>query len=92
MKYVRVGWKHQHRDDPVILYSELDANSFEVRKVEIFRSGRCGYASAKESTGGTKLGLVAMPALSEIASDPQFEPAEITQEEFEGVWARRNTG
>jgi hypothetical protein len=38
---VRVGWKHQHPDDPVILYSELDGNRFEVRKVEVFRNGRC---------------------------------------------------
>ncbi|MGO8999384.1 MAG: DUF6881 domain-containing protein [Polyangiaceae bacterium] len=89
MRYVRVGWKHQHPDEPVILYSELDANRFEVRKVEVFRSGRFGYASAKEASGGTKLGLLAMPDLYEMAKDPQFEPAEITREEFEAVWARR---
>jgi hypothetical protein len=28
--------------------------------------------------------------LDEIASDPQFEPAVITQEEFESVWQSRN--
>jgi hypothetical protein len=89
MKYLRVGWKHQHLDEPVILYSELDDNRFEVRKVEVFRNGRCGYASAEGASGGTKLGLLAMPELSEIAKDPQFEPIEITQEEFETVWARR---
>jgi len=76
-------------DEPVILYSELDANRLEVRKVEVFRNGQCGYASAEASRGGTKLGILAMPQLSEIARDPQFETVEITCEEFEGVWARR---
>jgi hypothetical protein len=89
MKYVRVAWKHQHPDEPVILYSELDAHRFEVRKVEVFRNGRCGYASAEGESGGTKLGVLAMPELSEIAKDRQFEPIEISPEEFESVWARR---
>jgi uncharacterized protein DUF6881 len=40
MKYVRVGWKHQHPAEPVALYSELDDNRFEVRKIEVFRNGR----------------------------------------------------
>jgi hypothetical protein len=45
MTYIKVGWKHGHHDYPVILYSELDARRFEVRKVEVFRNGRCGWAS-----------------------------------------------
>jgi hypothetical protein len=89
VKYVRVGWKHQHASEPVILYSELDGNRFEVRKVEVFRNGACGYADPERTSGGTKLGLLAMPELSEIAKDPQFQPVEITREEFESVWSRR---
>lgn len=89
MKYVRVGWKHQHPDEPVLLYSELDADRWEVRKVEVFRDGRCGYASADVSSGGTMLGKVPVPELTEIAKDAQFEPVEISREEFEVVWARR---
>lgn len=89
MRYMRVGWKHQHSDEPVILYSELDDDRFEVRKVEVFRNGPCGYASAEGSSGQTQLGIVAVPELSEIAKDPQFEPVEITRDEFENVWGRR---
>lgn len=89
MTYLRVTWKHEHPDEPVMLYSELDANRLEVRKIEVFRDGRCGYASNQLATVGTKLGLVAIPELSDIAKDPQFEPVEITQEEFEAAWARR---
>lgn len=89
MIYVRIGWKHQHPEEPVTLYSELDDNRWEVRKVEVFRNGDCGYASADESSHGTKIGEVALPDLNEIAMDPQFAPVEITRDEFEEVWARR---
>ncbi|RKG96087.1 hypothetical protein D7V97_36120 [Corallococcus sp. CA053C] len=92
MKYVRIGWKHWHPDEPVTLYSELDDNRFEIRKVEVFRDGRYGYASSGRSRGSTKLGILAMPELSEIAKDPQFEPVAITREEFEDVWARSRLG
>ncbi len=91
MTYIRVAWIHEHPEEPVILYSELDADRWEVRKVEVFRTGRCGYADSKESSGGTGLGEVPVPELSEIARDPQFEPVEITRDEFEEVWARRNS-
>jgi hypothetical protein len=89
MKYIRVGWKHGHPDEPVVLYSELDDNRFEVRKVEVFRNGECGFASAETASRGTKLGLVAVPELAEIAKDPQFDPVEIGREDFEAIWARR---
>jgi uncharacterized protein DUF6881 len=81
MKYVRVGWKHQHADEPVILYGELGDDRFEVRKVEVYRNGMCRYASAEEASGTTALGVLAMPELSEIAKDPQFDPMEITRDD-----------
>ena len=88
-KYIRVGWKHQRADLPVILYSELDDNRFEVRKVEVFHDGRCEYASREGSSGQTRLGIVAVPDLCEIAKDPQFEPVEIAPSDFEAAWRRR---
>jgi hypothetical protein len=69
----------------------LDEQRFEVRKVEVFRNERCGYATADEEVGGTGLGVVAVPELAEIAKDPEFEPAEITKDEFEQVWKRRKS-
>src|SRR6185503_15028408 len=46
--YIRVRWQHGHADEPVDLWSELDAARLETRKLEIFRDGRIGYASADE--------------------------------------------
>lgn len=89
MSYIKVLWKHQLADEPIAIYCELDDERKEVRKLEVFRDGRHGYATVDEEIGGTRLGWESTPPLEEIASDPQFEPAEITRDEFEQVWAKR---
>jgi hypothetical protein len=91
MRYVRVAWKHVFPDDPILIYSELDDDRWEVRKVEVFRDGALGYASAKGSSRSLGLGLEPYPPLEEIAGDPQFEPVEITRQEFEDIWLRALT-
>jgi hypothetical protein len=87
MEYIKVKWIHSLADEPVLLYSELDPERWEKRKVGVFADGHCGYASPTESVGSTRLGLDPVPSLAEIASDPQFEPVEITRREFEEAWA-----
>jgi hypothetical protein len=89
MNYIKVKWKHSLPNEPVCLYSELDAKRWEARKVEMYRDGTCGYAGAAESGGATRLGEAPIPPLTEISCDPQFEPVEITKEEFERVWSKR---
>jgi uncharacterized protein DUF6881 len=88
MEYIRVDWHHDFPQEPIILYSEMNENRWEVRKVYIFRDGPPGIASATKSTRDVMLGEGPIPPISEIASDSQFEPREITKEEFEEVWSR----
>ncbi len=56
MRYLRVQWLHSHPDEPVTLYSELDDEGWEVRKVEIFADGHIGFASKTEVVGSIELG------------------------------------
>jgi hypothetical protein len=93
MRYLRVRWLHSHPDDPVELYSEIDTAGFEQRKVEIFRDGRIGFASATEKSPNTdtRLGESPIPATEQIALDSEFQPTPITRDEFENIWARRLT-
>ncbi|WP_224368903.1 DUF6881 domain-containing protein [Hyalangium versicolor] len=88
MKYLKVHWHHSSADTPVLLYSELDAERWEVHKVEVYRDGRHEFACDSVTTGSTRLGEVPVPPLEEIASDPEFSPTEISKEEFEKVWDR----
>jgi len=91
MDYLRVKWIHQFADEPTLIFSELDDARWEVRKVEVFPDGTKGYADSTESTPRTGLGKLPVPTRDEIASDPQFEPEEITRDQFEEVWAHRRS-
>ena len=84
--YIRVDWLHSSSDEPIELWSELNADREEVRKVESWADGRVGYASLDREAGGTRLGEGPVPPLREIAADPQFRPQTITQSEFEECW------
>ena len=87
---MKVIWRHQDPKAPVLLYSELDSERYETRKIEIFANGQCGFADSREGMGGTFLGTAPVPRLEEIATDLQFVPAEITAEEFERKWFKRH--
>lgn len=91
MKYVKVKWLHSHLDEPVLLYSELNDEMWETRKVEVYADGRANFADSEGRSGSTKLGVEPYPTLEDIATDPQFEPVAVSQAEFEEVWgaARR---
>ena len=89
MKYIRLKWNHDNADEPVWLFSEVDDEGHEVRKIECFKNGFCDFASAQAASGHTKLSTQKLPRLEEFAKDPEFEPKEITREEFEDVWVKR---
>jgi hypothetical protein len=88
MVYIKVRWKHDDPSNPILLYSEMGDERWEVRKVEVFSDGSAGYADHATSRGTTFLGLVPIPTLSEIAAIPEFEPVAITKDEFEAVWLK----
>lgn len=86
MKYICVKWKHAFTEEPSLLYSEVDENRWEHRKVEIYADGRRDYVSKYERKGLAGLSEEPLPPLAQIAKDPQFEPVEISKAEFEDVW------
>lgn len=88
MDYIDVMWCHAFEDEPVRLVSELNAERFEVRKLEFFRNGSVGFASQNAHSDGTELGLIPVPLLEEINIDPQFVGVAISGAEFEVLWGR----
>ena len=88
MKYILVNWKHSDPRDPVQVYSEIDAEQWEHRKVELFSDGHLGLADGRNEIGGSRLGLEPWPDLEKLGAEPEFEIAEITKTEFETVWKR----
>jgi hypothetical protein len=90
MKYIRVRWKHTNPDEPVWIFSEVESDGGESRKLECFMNGFCDFASPAESSGTTKLSTQHLPEMTELGRDAEFEPVEITKEEFEEVWKKRH--
>jgi hypothetical protein len=88
MIYIRVKWMHSHATEPIWIYSELDTDRWELRKVEIYVDGRMGFADKDREINGSMLSIEPLPSLPEIAADPQFEIAEIGRDEFEEIWAK----
>jgi len=86
MTYIKIKWLHNFKHEPVWLYSELDANRNELRKVEIFFDQSFGYACNEQSSGTTQLSELPLPQVAEIASDSQFEVKNIAKAEFELIW------
>jgi hypothetical protein len=89
MQYIKTRWIHSCPDDPVWLYSELDADRWEVRKVEVFADGQIGFASSTEHTADTRLGELPIPPNTQIDAEGEFESNVIDKDEFERVWAAR---
>lgn len=92
MEYLRVRWIHPLSNEPVLLLSELDSDRYEVRKIEVFRDGRMGFASEAESAHGSRLGEAAVPPANEIAADPEFLIQSTSAEEFENAWRAAKAG
>ncbi|MCP4305661.1 MAG: hypothetical protein GY788_12430 [bacterium] len=92
MKYIKVKWIHEFENEPVLLFSEIDTERWEKRKVEVYANGHMDFADTKQETGKTFLGLEPLPSLEQIASDPQFQPVAISEAEFEDVWERARSG
>ena len=85
-RYMKVIWKHSCPEDPVVLWSEICSEGYELRKVDLYSDGRLDLAGESISTGNTMLGTDVVPPLSTIAEDPEFEPTDIDPIEFEAIW------
>jgi hypothetical protein len=88
MEYERVQWDNDNPDMPVDIYSELDDDRWEVRKVEVFADGRMQYSDGVESTGKTGLSEVPMPAVDETNSQEPLTATVIDEDTFEDMWER----
>lgn len=92
MDYLKVHWIHSNPNEPVLLMSELDADRYETRKVEVFADGRLEFAGAGHSSGETVLGEKPVPATADIAADHQFIVETLDVEGFEAAWLAATSG
>lgn len=82
MRYIDVLWHIDDDEEPYRLISEIGLDNFEVRKIDLFRNGKVGFASKDTNTSNTMLGTVEVPTLEEINTDDEFDGKHISAAEF----------
>lgn len=88
MNYISIDWTHNFPDEPIKIYSEVDSQGWERRKIEIFPDGSVAFASPSLHCGDSYLSEARLPSLSEINSDPQFQGEKIDRAEFGSLWSQ----
>jgi hypothetical protein len=88
MKYIKVSWTHTSPTDPVLLYSELNSELLELRKVEVYADGTYGYADSAECHHSMGLSIEPLPPFSEIRAQSEFALSEISATDFEEIWSK----
>lgn len=89
VRYQRVKWHHDNRDEPVVLYSEIDPDGWETRKVDEYADGRLSFADAIVEMGETWLAdKPAELSVEEIDALQEFSASLISKAAFEHVWLR----
>ena len=84
--HLKVYWLHDFPDEPTIIYSEVDDNGWEIRKIEQYRDGRADIAYSDIETGSTRLAEVQYSPIEEISAQDEFWPALITSADFAAAW------
>jgi hypothetical protein len=85
--YIRCEWFHDFEDEPCCIYSELDDERYETRKIEVFKDGTTTRAST-EDLWSDPMALADQPApsLEKGSAYTEFHMEEIGAAEFEDLW------
>lgn len=88
MKYVHIRWDNKSLDEPVSIFSEVDSEDWEVRRVEVFRDDHLAFASERSCTPGCGLAELKFGDLDEINENPEFHAEIIAEERFNEMWKK----
>ena len=85
--YVCGEWSHDFADEPCCIYSELDDERYETRKIEVFKDGTTTRASTEVlKRDPMALADQPIPSVAEVNAYPEFHMEEISAAEFEDLW------
>ena len=83
MKYILVEWEHELEDEPYQIYSELDGDRRETRRVEFYRSGVTFSCGAERGNEGA---LTVMPENPPKPEEGEQTRREISPGLFYEIW------
>jgi hypothetical protein len=85
--YERLEWVHDFKDEPCVIYSEIDDQRYEMRKIVVFKDGSMVKASLDNpESGSSALADQPFPSLEEVNSYAEFHAQEISAAKFNALW------
>lgn len=90
-RYQVCEWHHGFENEPIRIWTEIEADGWEIRKVEIYRDGSVDIAAVVDQllfeTGNSVLSEAPIPSMAEVNSGRQFVATPTSSTRFEAVWA-----
>ncbi|MCL2682872.1 MAG: hypothetical protein FWE63_05235 [Bacteroidales bacterium] len=89
MKFIKIHWTHSFKDSPEFIYSAIDEEGYEIKKVEVFKSG--DYTVYSENINSDRLAEGIYPSLEELTFEEKIESMqafEIDEVEFNEIWSK----
>jgi hypothetical protein len=83
MLYYKTIWNHTNDYDPIVMYSSIDEERYEMKRLDIFRDGHVAYFDTR-----TPMELSEDPYPSdfdEINATDEFDVSEISSIDFENI-------
>lgn len=83
MLYYKTIWNHTNDDFPIIMYSEIDAERFETKRLDIFPDEHVAYFDTRTPL---ELGEAPYPSdFDAINATGEFDVSEISAIDFENI-------
>ena len=92
MEWIKIIWDHSYDNQPYEIYMELNAERYDLRKLEFFKSGKVGYSYGDIEVNGTGANIEKFPSLEEynrLCSSYEYETLyaeRISKDQFEHKW------
>ena len=83
MLYYKTIWNHTNDYDPIVMYSAIDEERYETKRLDIFRDGHVAYFDTR-----TPMELSEAPYPSDfdtINATDEFDVSEISSIDFENI-------
>ena len=83
MLYYKTIWNHRNDCDPIIMYSEIDEERYETKRLDIYYNGHVAYFDNRTPL---ELGEAPYPSdFDAINATGQFDVSEISVIDFENI-------
>jgi len=86
MKYYKIAWKHNLKEEPSLILGEINDNLWEVRRIEFFQDGSFRYTDGYKKVGDIDLAENRMDEKLLNVDGESVRIIYISKSDFENEW------